>query len=329
MRTLELSGGLNRLLIFLLLLSVPPAVAQTSTPPRHGSTVSYTPLFIGGQDTRLPLISVRLNDKIDTALLVDTGASVSLLSQSTARRLGLPILPTEHDGKSLPPLTISRLNIGSLALSGVPFIVAPDVQVAALLGTAGSGILGTDLLSRFAVFFDFPQRRLTLLDPGAFLPSDLQALDLADASVVSLRDTFKNGYPHWSVAVRLHNGRERSDESLVLDTGTVSTNISRRTARRLKLRPTQEGIKKLNFQSSDVVNTATVTSLELGDFLFDNVPVDYPVSETSAYTSLLGMDVLSSFRILIDFAGHKMYLAPATGLPASTTDGNQQKSAGR
>jgi len=108
---------------------------------------------------------VRLNESRTATFLVDTGASVCLISPDLARELDIqpdreasPVsLQTISGRTSGPVVRISSIRVGEAEAEDVPAVIHS-------LGPSMDGILGNTFLSRFRVTLD-PQRGLLHLTP--------------------------------------------------------------------------------------------------------------------------------------------------------------------
>jgi len=135
-----------------------------------------TPFSFGGFD--LIRVPVRVN-AVETAAILDSGASYCIVTRSFARTIRLREIP-ESDAwgrgfhKTWIPLTFGvadRLELAGLALTNVPAMIMPDQ---ALSFETGRGklpigmVVGLHLLKEFRLSLDYAGRRLSLtrVEPG-------------------------------------------------------------------------------------------------------------------------------------------------------------------
>lgn len=110
------------------------------------------------------MTEVVLGGRYTGRFLVDTGASVTVLSPEMARILGLPIdadaprmqLETISGRTSGPTLMVPSLRVGDVEARSVRAVVHPTPGM--------DGILGNSFLSRYTVTLD-PARALLTLRP--------------------------------------------------------------------------------------------------------------------------------------------------------------------
>ncbi len=150
-----------------LLLDPPEPLARLA---RSGLAELQRVPSTGSSETVVPLESVRgvwvapvrVNGGDRARFLVDTGASVTLVSPALAKRVGVTptdatSLPLETVGgrTSAPTATVRSLRVGDLELRDSPVVIHDP-------GPGVDGILGNSFLSRYAFAIDADRRLLTL-----------------------------------------------------------------------------------------------------------------------------------------------------------------------
>ncbi|GAB4533238.1 MAG: hypothetical protein Tsb0010_13980 [Parvularculaceae bacterium] len=117
------------------------------------------------------LALMELNDRGRHPFIVDTGASMTVLFESTARRLGI-----ERDGAtvivrdaisagSFPTARLQRLALGDLESLDHRVVIVPDWDD---VEDAPAGILGVDFLRHYSIRLDADGRRMMLYPPDFF-----------------------------------------------------------------------------------------------------------------------------------------------------------------
>lgn len=144
----------------------------------------------------VPMVIVGINGQAAT-LIVDTGAQTMLLSQSAVKRLGLrtdsraPVVVRGTGGETRSwPAILQRFSLGEVALPDQHAAVLP-FDLPEIAGTRPDGLLGADVLGRFEVDLNTPQRRMLLYSgrPCADDPSPLPGRSIeVDASALSRRN---------------------------------------------------------------------------------------------------------------------------------------------
>ena len=137
--------------------AVAPAPAVEPRPP----TTSGRSLILEGDRQGHFKTEARIDGRfID--FLVDTGASLVILRDSDAARVGIRPLPRDYtavvstaNGKiKAAPATLDRVEVGGISVFDVPALVLPDEAL-------GQNLLGTSFLSRLKRY-EYASGRLVL-----------------------------------------------------------------------------------------------------------------------------------------------------------------------
>ncbi|MBC8102303.1 MAG: aspartyl protease family protein [Cytophagales bacterium] len=313
---------------------------------RQTAIVPFIPLKGHGA----PLVNIGMSDTVTATFMIDTGAYQCFMTERMAKKLGLkPKVKTssssfdsamgrDRDGNPLEFVEVPQMRIGPMVLNKVQFLLLHDEEFFGFGEQECEGLIGGPLLSRFALFFDYPRKTMAFIYPGNLPPDAVAGLGMADApsspmmkdkktiavdvayrtqrSIHGGFDEFGSGggfidFAQHEYAVRLdleQNGKKYSD-SLWVDTGAPNTSISRKAALALNLESVEQ-TSATTMQEGTVfggyakVSKATVGTLALSDF-----KVEFPGRE-SGQSPLLGADILSCCNVLFDFAAQKLYLKP-------------------
>ncbi len=116
------------------------------------------------------MIKSRINNKSDVYLILDTGATTTVLNQADATTFGATretdYKMTTGSGTIKTSYTIlSSLSLGDLTLSDVPVAISDLPGFHELSGVKPVGIIGADILRRFLVSIDYENGELTFSDP--------------------------------------------------------------------------------------------------------------------------------------------------------------------
>ena len=308
------------LLLLPVILNPPLVPVYADDPPTQEhqtiSQMDFTPAKNGTQFLGQPLVHVKLNGILNTMFLVDTGASSSIIGTSTAKKLGLRLQPAVSNNGQ--PITlnghreqatmtqVALFTIGHIQVNNATLLVLPDSNLQAGSGNAYDGVIGANMLEGSAILLDSQQQKFGFCLPGKLSPQQLNQIGLTHPYVLPLTSSGDK----WSVQGELTKGNSVGDEDLLLDTGSNATGISTALAEKLHLNPSGLGVQH-DIYTTKVVGMGQVDTLHLGDLTLRDISITVrAASET--LPSLLGMDVLSNYRILIDFPAKKMYLQPNT-----------------
>ena len=112
------------------------------------------------------IVKARINNSIDAAFIVDTGASQSVIDESLANALGphpSSTISITAGARALPLAytKISSLSLGSVTVNDIPVLIKNLSDLA----DHPSGLLGANILKRFLITIDFENNRIVLADP--------------------------------------------------------------------------------------------------------------------------------------------------------------------
>jgi predicted aspartyl protease len=266
----------------------------------------------------VPLVGAVLNHKEYVILLLDTGATKTILTPETARRLRMQ--PPAEAPKQTAVVTggqtvefvvaqLSAIAVGDNVVENVPVGIALVLPEAPLV----DGVLGGDVLQRFSIGLDYAASRLRLAPPpGAPAPQSAGSTGEVRHSAVPLQIVNNR------VLVSARLNRTESVR-LLLDTGSSHTLLHPDTAARLGM-----GL------AADVPrNTTTVfggrhiafpvvqlSAIAVGDAMVEDLPVGVflALPDMTAVHGILGGDFLQHFVLTLDYASNQLWLAARPAL---------------
>ena len=295
-----------------------PVQAQDTPTRKHQqlSPCTYVPLkrqFGEGQ----PVLICTINGQT-ARFMVDTGAGFCILSPEIAKQLNLTLQPAFLDngkpfvwkGEQGTETSVTGFKISNVTFtSKLPFRILPDqdfmLDPKAPDDTRFDGIVGANLLEHDAVLIDASKHQFGLCLPGNLYLKQVADYGLKQPYIVPIT---KKDDGHWYVEAQITNDGMTALESMVLDTGSNVTQISDATAQDLHLKIIGQQ-QLVNSYRTRMVDISNVPKLDLGNLELSGLSVAVsPISKTEP--PILGMNILSHFRVLIDFPGKKMYLQP-------------------
>lgn len=235
-------------------------------------------------------------------LLLDTGASDSVITPRLARELGVPV----RRAKDSPYRRPTKL--------GRDLAFRVDVASSDTGSRTGweVGVLGGNFLEAYVVELDFSARRVRLLDPERYAVEE-QANAPAEAV---LRLGLAGRRPSIDAGV----GAETA--SLLLDTGAPGTFVlSGELARRAGVSSRRvPGLDRAGTTLGPVdVELADAVRLSIGSFVLEGVPGFVApkglYNQAGATDSVIGVDVLSRFLVRIDYPRRRIWLRRREGAP--------------
>jgi len=133
---------------------LPAAIAEASTPDTESQLIAATPgVFIAKikrRISRTPVIEVTFNGKHTVEMIVDSGASATVITPAMADKIGVrPEDEVMADTASAKRVKFRTGKVESIEVEGA---VVTDVQVAIAASHLDTGLLGQDFLSNYDVW---------------------------------------------------------------------------------------------------------------------------------------------------------------------------------
>lgn len=293
--------------------------------PRHDTLPLYRPF----PDSDKVYVEADPGDGTRRVFMVDTGASVSVITPEVAAAIGVQV---KDEGETLVGLggrtawrraTLPALKIGAYEVPDVEVAVGvPGVPTTAGLSPV-AGILGNNVWGRFQLAIDYRANELELARPGT--------LALPDSATPM---TF-NGQ-HISTAVTLTVGPADAPISrelvLEVDTGARGLVVSGATGVGLESVTTQGEEVILGVGAGDDVPTANfirttrrapVQAIQIGgatvtrdlELTWINFDADKEQVGPPEMRGLVGYEVLQDQRVIFDYPGARLALLPSDARP--------------
>lgn len=242
-------------------------------------------------ESKVILVKGLINDTGSVLLVVDTGATETVITPPTARRLGITGLTAANGQKTAVAQSIA---VGSVQQRDVPVFIYDPPQALTLRldhGIDYHGILGHSFLSRYVLTINYADRVLSFGESAPQNRGPAISCEVANQRV----------------SVPGHVNR-KGPYRLLVDTGAAETVLLPDVARAL-------GLRSSPMNQHPGVQFATVDEISVGNAKASKVPVVIfkPAEERTthtAYEGILGTTFLSRFKVTIDYAGKKLFLAP-------------------
>ncbi|HKX26477.1 MAG TPA: aspartyl protease family protein [Blastocatellia bacterium] len=286
-----------------------------------------------------PFVKVMINGKGPLQFVIDTGASLSVISDKAAEQLGIKPVASGGNARAIGgsgtfPIIyglLESITIGDARIEAVPVYIrtvhttqdTPEEERA-------DGYIGLSVLSNFVVSLDYQNRTLTLdrtpPPPAATAPRDDQPAGKPDAEPAAVSKTLDG----IEIPIRSTAGGLASAETLlpsldrplnfIIDTGATVSVISKAVVQRHQL----EGLK-LPGQKFRVIGAAGIeegaealglSALAVSGLKKQNtraLVLDLDaVNETSGFEQhgILGGDYLAHFRVVLDLRRYQFRLTP-------------------
>ncbi len=295
----------------------PPSTSQPTTATAPAEERRAVPIQIVNNTI---LVNAVLNDKEYVTFLLDTGATHTMLTPDTAKRLRISPPPDapKHTGLATGGQQV-EFSFTQLAALSVGDTVMENMQVGVALvlpeAPLVDGILGEDFLYHFTVTLNYASSRLQLesteISPTAQSP--ITPVFAAQSSPVPLQIVDDR---IWVEALLNH----QEHVTFLLDTGAAYTLLHPNTAKRLGISLTTNapqgtttifGGREITFPlaqlSAITVGEATVEDVQVGVFLA------LPWAPT--VDGILGGDFLHHFIVTLDHASSQLWLESDAVVP--------------
>lgn len=279
-----------------------------------------------------PILNIRINgSKEPLRFVLDTGSGMSVISDITAKRLGLKAVARGGMARAVGGGGkfeivygfVDSLDLGDVRIESVPVYIRHFYDTTIPV----DGYLGLSLISKFVATVDYGDSTFTLRrgsepdpqrEPGLkFTHGEDRALE------VPLRTT-SSGFLSGEVKI---DGVEKP-LNFIVDTGATITVVSEKLAEQEDLHTYIQPTTMRVFGAAGVaedVKTVLLPRLTLGTFMRSNLSAAVmdlePLNETTGFvqSGILGGNFLRYFRVLFNFQRGVMRLQPI-GKTARTDD---------
>ncbi len=248
-------------------------------------------------------------DGAAASVLIDTGSDAGLIDGGAVRALGLApgtrrlatLEGTGGGGRAVPVVLVPRMLLGGLAIRNLPMPVgslpeAPNVSPPVV------GLIGGDLLGRFAVGIDVPDGRFELLPDT---PRCAAPLAPGPADTIPLEASGDRRM----LTARL----DGLGVTALLDTGARSRIVATRTALAVGVDPATLAAEPGGVASGidlrdEIYHWHRFRSLRIGTATERRPLLTVMRLSGSAADMLLGADWFSRRRVLISYATNRMFV---------------------
>jgi predicted aspartyl protease len=299
-----------------------------------------------------PFLNVKVNGKGPLRLVIDTGASLSVISERAAKQLGLRAvarggLARAVGGSGTFPIVygvLDSIEIGGAKIETVPVYIrtvhaAPETPEE----ERADGYIGLSVLSNYAITLDYQSRQMKL--DRTPLPEEdaAKATDGLEAAIARTKAaSAASAGAAIDIPIRSTSGGLASAEThlpgmerplnFILDTGATVTVVSKAAVKRFELEPMK--LKGTTYrvigaagieEGAEALGLAALTVNGLRKSNSRALILDLEaVNETSGFEQhgILGGDYLSHFSVHLDLRRFRLRLTPQT--PAITVASEKQ-----
>ena len=311
------------LLTFCVIAGLASSAWADSGKPQH---IEIVQTFEPSRNNGTPLVQVRFSNTVIGTFAIDTGEYESVLTEDFAKRAGLKLTADKNLRfifGLFPKMVVQipEIKLDNLTVTGQTFHVVSQEFLPLFGDRPIDGLLGGDLLSRFALKIDYPAHEIAWITPGNLSTESVAELGFTRQNLIELgqeRTPWQDKVNHYSIRADFQNGDRKTSEDLWIDTGSYDTLVSNMLADELKLAPIRTEMTGTLSDSLAPVNRCSVAKMQIGPLALSDVSVVAPQRKDSGFPSLLGENVLSNCVVLLDFGPHHFYLRPV--LPPTKAD---------
>jgi Aspartyl protease len=234
-------------------------------------------------------------------LVLDTGASTTVIDLATARELGLRVVGTRGiSGAGKGKVRAETLAPVTIALGAAHFVSAAPLALD--LSHAGTdrredGLLGFDFFTRYAVDVDYDARTVTLYDARRFTYR-------GDGAAVPVEIRGHRAYLPVTVVAR---GVAPERQAVLLDLGSEDAIDSDVVLRSTAPKRAIQGGVGIGARFSAYLGT--IDRLRIGNYELRDLPA------ATGGVQLVGSTVLRRFHAVYDLAHGRVYLRPRPSAP--------------
>jgi predicted aspartyl protease len=265
------------------------------------------------------LIKVKLNDGEPLDFLFDTGASQTIIDRRTAAEHFLDRGPNFNvqimTGAIPTQMTqVKKIEMGDATQSDVQALILDLMPQTRQMGKRIAGIIGANVMNKYAVTIDFSKSQVILNDAATYKPS-------ATASIVSF--TQKQG----PIVKALLNGTQ--EVSFLVDTGAAFNNLPAKVGRQFQGNSTPRTTEGTGVDGRPVkLATLVIPSVKIGTQTVRGVNFTYTIESNDprstagkgyAQTSssgVLGNPFWQNFIMTMDYKFQRLVLQPNTVVTA-------------
>jgi hypothetical protein len=315
------------LIIVGCLLTSAASITRTHRPPQAlKPAVAVAPPTIPFElVTRHIVLKVSINNSRPLSFVLDTGDKYAVVDLDRARELGLTLQgEVKTRGAGPETRTGAFVRDASFTMPGLPgfsqpvSLALPIARMAPRFGHDFDGIIGSDFIKQFVVEVDYQARVIRLHDkdkfnysgPGEIIPTKLNSAGhpIIDAEVTPL-------------------GSDPIKGKFVVDigSGAALSLYSPFVAERKLLNPNLKTIKSIGAGGAGGQiqgQVGRVAELKIGQFKITKPITLFSEDKAGAFASSellgnIGAQVMSKFRIFLDYNNDRMILEPTSAFGES------------
>jgi hypothetical protein len=277
--------------------------------------------FVGN----LILMQMRVNGSAPLWVIFDTGATNTVVDTEQAQRLKLKARGRITGTGAAGTATVSRVRGVSISFNSVEIVkqtiyTLPVNFLSPMFGRHIGGIIGNDIIGKFVVEIDYANKTINFYDPSSYQYS-------GTGEVIPLMIE-KDGNVFTRAEVKLE-GRDPLVGKFEVDIGsTGALELNTPFVKKHRLLSFIKQSKRVNLGGVGGTAGAVIArtpSVKLGRFVLTNPIVRFSEATKGDYASarydgLLGGEIFSRFKMIVDLSHRRMILEPNALISAPFED---------
>lgn len=263
---------------------------------------------------RLPVVLVRFPGASEAAtegvpILVDTGSEMTILSWSSAKQLGLEVLPYAGAsdirgaaGRRVPLTHYAAIHTLELGALRVREFHVPVIESHAFDSNEYVGLIGQDLLRKLTTIVDMEQRKLHLVPSTGEqeeISTYLSQAEISNGEWTAL-DIEYLPLPYMDMQA---NTLEANDgRRILIDTGAVSSSFPDDQCRAMGMEPSGESTHE------GVDGTYEMTKYGSQELTLFGFTCTLDITGRVDTNGILGMDLFSQFVLILEGPAQRLWL---------------------
>ena len=252
-------------------------------------------LFIfdtGGTGTLMDSLSA-----VNAGIKKDEGRNVNVIGSGGAQDYAI----ASHQSISLP---------GNVKINDIELVLMNLSSFSSAVKDTIHGIIGYDVLSRYATKIDFERQKISLY-------TDIRSADTL--GYVRIPFEFNKGIaiPRFPITIKLDNN-ESFTGRVMFDSGADLTLLVSAPYRNFHQfdrkigKMTGSKGRGLNFETND--ENAVIKGMSFKGFSFGPMAIELTKNDKAepkdGYLGIIGMDIIKRFHVILDYANKNIYLKP-------------------
>lgn len=240
---------------------------------------------------------VRINGRGDYTFLLDTGSTACTITSQVAEDLQLPKAGWSNvsaigASKKLRVAKVRSISIGSAVVDAPLTLIADDNGLSRHVGVPVQGVLGTPVLWKWPVQFDYPAQRFRIFPTTYDLRTE--PVEMPWSNVGALLMTDRAAF----VQVAMNGS---APHRMMLDTGATGIVVDEQTAMDVKARAAQWTSTSLAAFGPRKNSTYwLLDSIRVAGLTVQNAQAFTPHGMGEWRSNQLGNDALDQFRLTVD-----------------------------